>query len=95
MHSYAAVGHILYTKPGVLLPLQTMAEHVGLKEGAVTVVGVEYDVHEVLWLANAVVYRSIWEELSFPPILIRAMSLERPVVVPNIDAIGQKVRSPS
>jgi hypothetical protein len=67
---------------------------VGLRGGAVTLVGVDYDVREVLWLADVVVYRSIWEELSFPPILIRAMSFERPVIVPNLDSISQKVGLP-
>lgn len=84
-------SHVI--KLGARFVLQLMAQHVGLREGTVKHVGVDCDIHEVLWVADTVVYGSICEELSFPPILIRAMSLKRPIVVPNIRAISQEVSS--
>ncbi|CAM6088307.1 unnamed protein product [Calypogeia fissa] len=71
--------------------LQMIAQQFGLGDGVVNHVGVDRDIHEVLWLADTVVYGSLWEELSFPPILIRAMTLKRPLIVPNLDAISQQV----
>ncbi|XP_073396654.1 uncharacterized protein [Physcomitrium patens] len=63
--------------------LQIMAEHLGLKNGTVRYVGAGEDVTGVVWMSDAVVYGSFRNEQSFPSILSLAMSLQRPVIIPN------------
>jgi len=76
----------------VVLCLQVMAEHLGLENGTVRYVGAGEDVTGMLWMSDVVVYGSFRDDQAFPPILSRAMSLERPVIAPNRSAIREQVR---
>ena len=70
-----------------------MAEHLGLVNGTVHYVGASEDVTGMLWMSDAVVYASFRDEQAFPPLLYRAMSLQRPVIAPNRSAFRQHVSS--
>lgn len=69
-----------------------MAEHLGLKNGTVCYVGAGEDVTGVVWMSDAVVYGSFRNEQSFPSILSLAMSLQRPVIIPNRRVFREQVR---
>jgi len=69
-----------------------MAEHLGLENGTVRYVGAGEDVTGMLWMSDAIVYGSFRDEQAFPPILSRAMSLQRPVIAPNRSAFREQVR---
>lgn len=75
----------------VVLCLQVMAEHLGLGNGTVRYVGAGEDVTGMLWMSDAVVHGSSRDEQAFPPILSRAMSLQRPVIAPNRSAFREQV----
>jgi hypothetical protein len=70
---------------------QVMAEHLGLEKGTVHYVGAGEDVTGMLWMSDAVLYGSFRDEQAFPPILSRAMSLQRPVIAPNRSAFREQV----
>ncbi|BBN12408.1 hypothetical protein MPTK1_5g19830 [Marchantia polymorpha subsp. ruderalis] len=74
--------------------LQVMAQHVGLPSGVVQHVGVYEDMNGLLWASDAVVYTSGTEEHGFPPILVRSLTFERPLIVPDIAPINKHVRNP-
>ena len=71
---------------------QIMAEHLGLEKDTVHYVGAGEDVTGMLWMSDAVLYSSFRDEQAFPPILSRAMSLQRPVIAPNRSAFREQVR---
>lgn len=71
--------------------LQVLAKHVGLENSTVRYVGAGEDVTGMLWMSDVVVYSSIRDEQAFPPILSRAMSLQRPVIAPNRTAFREQV----
>lgn len=68
-----------------------MAEHLGLENDTVRYVGAGVDVTGMLWMSDAVLYGSFRDEQAFPPILSLAMSLQRPVIVPNRSAFREQV----
>ncbi|OAE33869.1 hypothetical protein AXG93_1921s1160 [Marchantia polymorpha subsp. ruderalis] len=71
--------------------LQVMAQHVGLPSGLVQHVGVDEDIHGLLWASDAVVYTSVTEEHGFPPILVRSLTFQRPVIVPDIAPMNKHI----
>ncbi|KAG6555421.1 hypothetical protein Mapa_002648 [Marchantia paleacea] len=71
--------------------LQVMSQHVGMPSGLVQHVGIDEDIHGLLWTADTVVYASVSEEHAFPPILVRAMTFERPVILPDLGVIRQHI----
>lgn len=71
-----------------------MAEHLGLSKGAVEYIGTDRDIQGVLWISDVVVYASYLNEQAFPPSLVRAMSLQRPVIAPKQAPFKEYVSSP-
>ncbi|KAL2613752.1 hypothetical protein R1flu_025444 [Riccia fluitans] len=71
--------------------LQVISHHFGLPSGILKHVGIDDDVNGLLWIADAVVYASVLEEYAFPPILVRAMTFERPVIVPDVIAFRKHI----
>lgn len=71
-----------------------MAEHLGLSKGAVEYIGTDRDIQGVLWISDVVVYASYLNEQAFPPSLVRAMSLQRPVIAPKQATFKEYVSSP-
>ena len=69
-----------------------MAERLGLEKGTVHYVGAGEDVTGILWMSDGVLYGSSRDEQSFPLVLNRAMSLQRPVIAPNRSAFREQVR---
>lgn len=74
--------------------LQAMAEHLGLSKGAVEYIGTDRDIQGILWMSDVVVYASYLNEQAFPPSLVRAMSLQRPVIAPKQATFKEYVSSP-
>lgn len=74
--------------------LQAMAEHLGFSKGAVEYIGTDRDIQGVLWISDVVVYASYLNEQAFPPSLVRAMSLQRPVIAPKQATFKEYVSSP-
>lgn len=70
---------------------QEIATHLGFPEGSVRQYGMDQDVNNLLWMADAVVYGSFEEEQSFPPLLLRAMSFGIPIVAPDLTTIKKYV----
>lgn len=71
-----------------------MAEHLGFSKGAVEYIGTDRDIQGVLWISDVVVYASYLNEQAFPPSLVRAMSLQRPVIAPKQATFKEYVSSP-
>ncbi|KAJ7532729.1 hypothetical protein O6H91_13G016800 [Diphasiastrum complanatum] len=71
--------------------MQAMAHHLGLPNDSVHLVGMDSDLSGILWMSDVVVYGSSEEEKLFPPILVRAMGLERPIIAPSFTVIKQNL----
>ncbi|KAL3695814.1 hypothetical protein R1sor_009890 [Riccia sorocarpa] len=71
--------------------LQVISHHVGLPSGLLQHVGIDDDINGLLWTADVVIYASVLEEHAFPPVLVRAMTFERPVIAPDITAIRKHI----
>ncbi|OAE33124.1 hypothetical protein AXG93_4509s1050 [Marchantia polymorpha subsp. ruderalis] len=71
--------------------LQVMAQHIGLPSGVVQHVGVDEDINGLLWASDAVLFTSGTEEHGFPPILVRSLTFERPVIVPDISPMNKHI----
>ena len=46
-------------------------------------------------MSDLVLYGSFQEEQSFSPLLVRAMSFEIPIIVPNLDIVKKYVSLPA
>jgi hypothetical protein len=71
--------------------LQVMAQYLGLSNGTVQYVGASGDMTGTLWMSDVIIYASLRDEQTFPAIVTRAMSLQRPVIAPNRTAFRQHV----
>lgn len=71
--------------------MQEITSRLGLPDGSVTHYGLNGDVNGVLMMADIVLYGSSQEMQSFPPLLIRAMSFEIPIMVPDLPALRNYV----
>lgn len=68
--------------------VQVMARHLGLKDGSVSYFSDDnMDVNGLLWVADIVVYSSLRDEQEFPCVLLRAVSLDRFILAPNITIV--------
>ncbi|PKA48054.1 hypothetical protein AXF42_Ash015817 [Apostasia shenzhenica] len=70
---------------------EELASRVGFPIDSVRHYGLDGDVNGVLRMADIVLYGSFQEEQNVPPLLLRAMSFEIPVVVPDLAAIKKYV----
>lgn len=73
------------------LALQAIASHLNFPDGAVQHYNLDGDVNSIIMLSDLVLYGSLREEQSFPPILIRAMSFEKPIIAPNLTIIKKHI----
>lgn len=71
--------------------LQTVALQLGFRTGIVQHASQDDDVNILLSSADLVVYGSFHEEQAFPAILIRAMSFEKPIIVPKLPIIEKYI----
>lgn len=71
--------------------LQTVALQLGFRTGIVQHASQDDDVNILLSTADLVVYGSFHEEQAFPAILIRAMSFEKPIIVPKLPIIQKYI----
>lgn len=70
---------------------QELASHMRFPDGSVRHYGMGGDVNGVLLMSDIVVYGSFQEEQSFPPLLVRAMSFEIPIIAPDLAIIKKYV----
>ncbi|ONK57001.1 uncharacterized protein A4U43_C10F15520 [Asparagus officinalis] len=70
---------------------QELASRMGLPVDFVKHYGADGDVNRVLLMADLVLYGSFQEEQGFPPLLVRAMSFEIPIIVPSLQIITKYV----
>ncbi|XP_020517679.1 uncharacterized protein LOC18425470 isoform X2 [Amborella trichopoda] len=73
--------------------LQAIALRFGYHQDNVQRISSDGDVTSFLDIADIVIYGSFHEEQSFPAILIRAMSLGKPIIAPNISVIRKRVEN--
>jgi len=63
----------------------------GLHKGSVRHYGLNGDVNSVLLMADIILYGSAQEVQGFPPLLIRAMTFEIPVIAPDFPVLKKYV----
>jgi len=63
----------------------------GLPHGSIRHYGLNGDVNSVLLIADIVLYGSAQDVQGFPPLLIRAMTFEIPVVAPDFPVLRKYV----
>ncbi|TKY64007.1 biosynthetic process [Spatholobus suberectus] len=71
--------------------LETMAHSLKYPRGVIEHIAGALNADSVLGTADVVIYGSFLEELSFPEILIKAMSFEKPIIAPNVPMIRKYV----
>ncbi|XP_038891990.1 uncharacterized protein LOC120081305 [Benincasa hispida] len=71
--------------------LQETASRLGLPRGYLSHYGFDQDVNGILYFADIVLYESSQNVQDFPPLLIRAMTFEVPIVAPDLPIINQYV----
>ncbi|OVA17912.1 Glycosyl transferase [Macleaya cordata] len=71
--------------------LQDVASRLNLPRGSLMHYGLDGDVNSVLLMADIVLHGSFQDEQGFPPLLIRAMSFEIPVIAPDLQVIKKYV----
>lgn len=72
--------------------MQALFSNTGLPSDSVRYYTAAGYVDRVLLMADLVLYGSFLEEQTFPPLLLRAMSFEIPIIVPSLDIITKYVR---
>jgi glycosyltransferase involved in cell wall biosynthesis len=70
---------------------QELASHMGLPDGSIKQFSMTHDIRNLLMFVDVVLYGSLREEPGFPPLLLRSMSSEIPIVAPNLTAITKYV----
>lgn len=63
----------------------------GLPHGSIRHYGLNGDVNSVLLMADIVLYGSAQDVQGFPPLLIRAMTFEIPVIAPDFPVLRKYV----
>ncbi|XP_020222304.1 uncharacterized protein LOC109804837 isoform X2 [Cajanus cajan] len=71
--------------------LQEVASRLGLPYGSIRHYGLNGDVNSVLLMADIILYGSAQEVQGFPPLLIRAMTFEIPVIVPDFPVLKKYI----
>ncbi|CAA7410594.1 unnamed protein product [Spirodela intermedia] len=71
--------------------LQDVASRWGFPDGFVKHYGFDGDADGVLLMADVVIYGSMHDEQSFPPLLVRAMSLGIPIIAPDLPIIDKYI----
>ncbi|BAT94599.1 hypothetical protein LR48_Vigan588s001600 [Vigna angularis] len=71
--------------------LQEVASRLGLLQGSVRHYGLNGDVNSVLLMADIILYGSAQEVQGFPPLLIRAMTFEIPVIAPDFPVLKKYI----
>jgi hypothetical protein len=63
----------------------------GFPDGSIKHFSMTHDIRNLLMFVDVVFYGSLREEPSFPPLLLRAMSSEIPIIAPNLTCITKYV----
>ncbi|XP_071691095.1 uncharacterized protein [Rutidosis leptorrhynchoides] len=71
--------------------MEEIASNLNYEKDTVKHVVVDEDDDDVLSIMDVVLYGSFLEEQSFPDILIRAMCLEKPIIVPDLSIIKKHI----
>ncbi|RZC01669.1 hypothetical protein D0Y65_017054 [Glycine soja] len=71
--------------------LETMAHSLKYPGGIIEHIAGDLNADSVLGTADVVIYGSFLEEQSFPEILIKAMSFEKPIIAPDVPMIRKYV----
>ncbi|KAL2333851.1 hypothetical protein Fmac_015064 [Flemingia macrophylla] len=77
--------------PNYALP--TMAHSLKYPRGFIEHIAGDLNVDSVLDAADVVIYGSFLEEQSFPKILIRAMTFEKPIIAPDVPMIRKYAKT--
>ena len=70
---------------------QAIAVNLSYPRGTVKHFAVDDDVGSLLRAADLVIYGSFLEEQSFPEILVKAMSIGKPIITPDLSMIRKYV----
>ncbi|XP_062205511.1 uncharacterized protein LOC133907474 [Phragmites australis] len=70
---------------------QELASHMGFPDGSVKHFSMTYDIRNLLMFVDVVLYGSLRQEPGFPPLLLRSMSSEIPIIAPNLTFITKYV----
>ncbi|OIW13208.1 hypothetical protein TanjilG_17651 [Lupinus angustifolius] len=76
---------------GYDLALQEVTSRLGLPHGSIRHYGLNGDVNSVLLMADIVLYGSAQDVQGFPPLLIRAMTFEIPVITPDLPVLRKYI----
>lgn len=71
--------------------LQEVASRLGLLDGSVRHYGLNTDVNSVILMADIVLYGSDQDVQGFPPLLVRAMTFEIPIIAPDFPILKKYV----
>lgn len=63
----------------------------GLPDVPIKQLSMTHDIRNLLMFVDVVLYGSLREEPGFPPLLLRSMSSEIPIVAPNLTVITKYV----
>uniref|UniRef100_A0A0D9XM41 Glycosyl transferase family 1 domain-containing protein n=1 Tax=Leersia perrieri TaxID=77586 RepID=A0A0D9XM41_9ORYZ len=70
---------------------QELASHMGFPVGSVKHFSMTHDIRNLLASADIVLYGSLRQEPVFPPLLLRSMAFEIPIIVPNLTVITKYI----
>ncbi|KAL6905295.1 hypothetical protein ACP4OV_002896 [Aristida adscensionis] len=70
---------------------QELASHMGFPDGSVKHISMTHDIRKLLMFVDVVLYGSLRQEPAFPPLLLRSMSSEIPIIAPNLTFITKYV----
>nr|UYE91534.1 putative glycosyltransferase [Anoectochilus roxburghii] len=70
---------------------EELASRMGFPAGSIKHYGTDGDVNGAIMIADIVLYGSFQEEQSFPPLLVRAMTFQIPIIVPDFAPITKYV----
>ncbi|KAK7391494.1 hypothetical protein VNO78_19910 [Psophocarpus tetragonolobus] len=71
--------------------LQEVASRLGLPHGSIRHHGLNGEVNSVLLMADIIIYGSAQEVQGFPPLLIRAMTFEIPIIAPDFPVLKKYI----
>ncbi|KAK7343931.1 hypothetical protein VNO77_13063 [Canavalia gladiata] len=71
--------------------LQEVASRLGLARGSIRHYGLNGDVNSVLLMADIILYGSAQDVQGFPPLLIRAMTFEIPIIAPDFPVLKKYI----
>ncbi|TVU31801.1 hypothetical protein EJB05_23502, partial [Eragrostis curvula] len=70
---------------------QEFASRMGFPDGSIKHFSMTHDIRDLLMFVDVVIYGSLRQEPSFPPLLLRSMSSEIPIIAPNLTCITKYV----